>query len=123
MASRWRDRWDPLPAAAAVIAFVMIGLYAGLIARQGGEVAAWFVGGLTGAALGSVYGVARAAPLRRLALTVSGVVMVLFGLLGILSIGCPILAAGVLALVAAARSARTSRPSRASWRSRSPRTW
>ncbi|MFJ8577861.1 hypothetical protein [Micromonospora sp. NPDC093277] len=108
MASGRRDGWDPLPAVAAAIAFVMLGLYVGLIAQQGGEIAAWFLAGLAAAALGSVYGVVRAAPLRRPALAVSGVVMALLGLLGILSIGCPILGAGVLALVAAARQPRST---------------
>ncbi|SBT43207.1 hypothetical protein [Micromonospora narathiwatensis] len=117
MASGRRDAWDPLPAVAAVIALVMIGLYVDLIARQGGQVAAWFLAGLAVAALGSVYGVARAAPQRRLVLAVSGGVMALLGLLGILSIGCPILGAGVLALVAAARQPDP----RATWRSRQRR--
>jgi hypothetical protein len=40
-----------------------------------------------------------------LALAVSGVALAVLGLLSILSIGLPILGAGVLALVAAARAA------------------
>ena len=66
--------------------------------------AAWFVAGLAAAAFLSVYGVARAAPRRALALLASGVVMTVLGFLAILSIGLPILGAGVLALVAAART-------------------
>lgn len=103
MTSGWRNGWDLLAAIAAAIALIMIGLYIGLISQEGGDVAVWFLAGLAAAALLSIYGVARAAPLRKLALAVSGVVMVVLGLLGILSIGFPILGAGVLALVAAAR--------------------
>ncbi|TDC39689.1 hypothetical protein [Micromonospora sp. KC213] len=77
-----------------------------LIRQQGGQVAAWFLAGLAIEAFLSIYGVARAAPGRRSVLAVSGV-MVAFGLAGILSIGIPILGAGVLALVAATRAAGT----------------
>jgi len=47
----------------------------------------------------------RAAPRRGLALAVSGAAMTVLGLLSILSIGFPILVAGVLAIIAAARAA------------------
>ncbi|GAA0909219.1 hypothetical protein [Virgisporangium aurantiacum] len=104
MTSRWRTGWDLLAAIAAATAVIMIVLYVGLIRQQGGHAAAWFIGGLAAAALLSIYGVARAAPGRRSALAVSGVMMVVLGLLGILSIGFPILGAGVMALVAAARA-------------------
>jgi hypothetical protein len=105
MTSARRNSWDLLAAIAAVIALVMIGFYIGLISQEGGQVAAWFLGGLGAAALFSIYGVARAAPRRGLALAVSGVMMTMLGLLSILSIGFPILGAGVLALIAAARAA------------------
>jgi hypothetical protein len=105
MAAGWRSDWDFLAAIAAAIALIMIGLYIGLISQQGGPVAVWFLAGLAAAALLSIYGVVRAAPRRGLALAVSGVVMVVLGYLGILSIGFPILCAGVLALVAAGRAA------------------
>lgn len=95
--------WDLFAAIAAVIALVMLGIYLGLIAQQGGDVAAWFVAGLAAAALLAIYGVARTARWRRPALVVSGTVMAILGFLGILSIGFPILCAGALALVAAAR--------------------
>ncbi|HEX7744585.1 MAG TPA: hypothetical protein VF462_04910 [Micromonosporaceae bacterium] len=104
MTSGSRNDWDLLAAIAAVIALVMIGLYIGLISQEGDDVAAWFLGGLAAAALLATYGVARAAPQRGLALSASGVVLTVFGFLAILSIGLPILGAGVLALVAAARS-------------------
>jgi hypothetical protein len=102
--SEWRKSWDLLAAVVAVIALIMIGLYIGLIRGQGGQVAAWFLAGLAAAALLSIYGVARVAPRRGLALAVSGAVMTVLGFVSILSIGLPILVAGVLALVAAARA-------------------
>jgi hypothetical protein len=112
MTSGWRYGWDLLAVIAAAIALIMIGLYIGLIRQQGGQVAIWFLAGLAPAALLSIYGAARAAPRRGLALTVSGVMMAVLGLLGILSIGFPIAGAGVLALVAAARSNRRGAPTR-----------
>jgi hypothetical protein len=102
-----RSGWDLLAAIAAVIALVMIGLYLGLIKQQGGQVAVWFLVGLMVGALLSLYSVPRRAPQRKLALAVSGGLMVVLGLLGILSIGLPILVAGGLALLAAARATST----------------
>ena len=106
MTSGRRNGLDFLAAIAAVIALIMIGLYLGLIAQQGGKVAVWYLAGLALAALLAIYGVARAAPMRVPVLVVSGVMMVVLGFLGILSIGLPILVAGALALLAAARSPR-----------------
>ena len=97
--------WDLLAAIAAAITLGMIALYIALIVQQDGEVAAWFVAGLAVAAVLTTYGVARRAPRRTLALVVAGVLLAVLGLLGILSIGLPILAAGVLALLAARRTA------------------
>lgn len=96
--------WDVLAAIAAATALVMIGLYIGLIGEQGGRLAVWFVGGLAAAAILAIYGAARSAPRRALALAVSGGLMAILGLLGILSIGLPILVAGIVALVAAGRA-------------------
>lgn len=110
MASGWRNGWDLLAAIAAVIAVAMIALYAWLMSQQGDQAVAWFLVGITVAALLSIYGVPHAAPGRRVALAVSGVVMVALGLLGILSIGLPILGAGLLALLATARSKRHGTP-------------
>jgi hypothetical protein len=106
MAPARRNGWDLLAAIAAAIALIMIGLYIGLIGQQGGLVAAWFVAVLSAAAILSAYGAARGAPRRGLALAVAGAMMAVLGLLSILSIGFPIVAAGVLAIVAAARSQR-----------------
>lgn len=87
----------------------MIVVYIGLVREQGGQVAAFFLGGMVPAAVLSAYAVARAVPLRRSALVVSGVVMTALGLLGILTIGLPIVVAGVLALVDAAGSTKRVR--------------
>lgn len=111
MAFGSRTGWDLLAAIAAVIALVMLGVYVGVITAQGGHMAVWFLAGLAAAALLSIYGAARAAPRRGLALVVSGAALMVLGFLGILSIGFPILCAGVLALVAAIRSRQGARTS------------
>jgi hypothetical protein len=113
MNSGSRNKWDFVAALAAVIALVMIGIYIGLIVQQGGRVAVWFVAGLGAAAILSVYAVARMVPWRRWALAVSGGVMTVLGFVSLPSIGFPILCAGVLALVAAARS--SNHHARTSW--------
>lgn len=103
MNSGSRNGWDLVAVIAAVIALVMIGIYIGLIRQQGGQVAVWFVAALAAAAILAIYGVVRTVPWRRWALAASGVVMTVLGFVSILSIGFPILCAGVFALVAAAR--------------------
>jgi hypothetical protein len=105
----WRGRWDPLAAGAAGLALIMIGVLVRL-ANAGDQPAGWFVAALALAALLTAYGVARAAPRRGVALAVAGVVMVLLGLLGILSVGFPILVAGVLALIAAGVVSASAHP-------------
>lgn len=87
----------------------MIGVYIGLVRQQDGQVAALFLGGMAAAAVLAIYAVTRAAPLRRSALATSGAVMAVLGFLGILSIGLPILVAGVLALLDAAGSTKPVR--------------
>ena len=72
--------------------------------NQGGPAAAWFIGGVSAAGLLAAYGSARAAPRRALALTVAGTILTALGLVGIASVGLPILLAGVLALIAAVRT-------------------
>ncbi|WP_182898936.1 hypothetical protein [Microbispora sp. H10830] len=104
MASGLRRGWDPLAAVTALIVLIMMGLYVGFVAQQDGQVLAWLLGALALAALLAIYSAIRTALWRGLALTVSGVILTVVGILGILSIGLPILVAGVLALVGAARS-------------------
>src|SRR5262245_52512443 len=109
MTSRWRSGWDLLAALAALIVLFMMGVYVGVIRQQGGEIAVWFLAGLGVAVLLAIYGAVRTAPWRAVALAVSGAVMGALGLLGILSVGLPIIVAGVVALVAAGRAAAAPR--------------
>jgi hypothetical protein len=107
MSSQRPRNWDVLAVIAAVIAATMAGLYVGIIKQQEGDVAAWFVAGLAVAVVLALYGAVRSAPRRTPALAVSGGLMAVLGLLGILTIGLPILAAGALALAAAGRAGRS----------------
>lgn len=79
-------------------------VYLVIITQQDGQPAAWFVAGLTMAGLLCIYGTVRAAVGRRWVLGVAAVLLLGLGLLGILTIGLPILVAGVLAGVAATRA-------------------
>jgi len=94
-------------AAAAALAVLMNGVYLWLIDQQGNSPAIWFVAGLAVAALLAGYGALRAAPGRRPVLIASGVLLAGLGLLGILTIGLPIVLAGLLAIVAATRTGTT----------------
>lgn len=96
-------RVDATAAAAAALGLVMIAVYLWLLGNEGDPPVVWYLIALTAATLLAAYGAVRAAPRRRIALIVAGAVMVVLGLLGIFSIGSPILIAGVLALAAAAR--------------------
>jgi hypothetical protein len=106
MASGRKD-WDILAMIAAAITVIMIGVYIGLIRQEDGEVAVWFVAALAVAALLALYGAVRVAPGRVVVLFVSGALMAMLGLVGILSIGLPIIVAGVVALVAGLRATGT----------------
>jgi hypothetical protein len=96
--------WDRLALIASFLTVVMAVGYVVLIEQQGNQPAPWFIGGLIMSALLSAYGGAPSAPRRTTALTASGTTLVLLGILGIASIGVPIVGAGALALLAAARS-------------------
>ena len=87
-------------AVAAAIALLMNGVYLWLIHQQGNSPAIWFVAGLAVGALLAVYGALRTAR-RRPALIASGVLLLGLGLVAILTIGLPIVLAGLLAIVAA----------------------
>lgn len=88
----------------AIAALVMTVTHGVLVARQGDPPVIWFTAGMLAATVLAAYAVIRAAPLRLAAFAGSGVVLVAFGVLGILSVGLPILLAGLLALGAAAWS-------------------
>jgi uncharacterized membrane protein len=100
MASRARSAVDILPAIAAAIAIFMMGVYIALIRDQRGEPATWFIVSLAAATILALYGVVRAAPKRKVALLVSAVLFLLLGLAGIFSVGLPLVASGVLTIIA-----------------------
>jgi hypothetical protein len=98
-------RIDVPALAAAVVAVVMARLYVLLVHSQGNTPAAWVVTVLVAAGLGAAYGCYRRAPRRRVVLGVCTVLLGAVGLLGILSVGLPILLAAGLCLLAVARGA------------------
>lgn len=99
-----RARGDLIAATGCVLAAVMLAVYVAVVRQQDGEPAAWFVTALAVGVGASGYGAVLAAPHRRLALGLAAAVLMASGLLGILTIGLPILVAGILALVAATRT-------------------
>ena len=94
-------------AVTAAIALLMNGVYLWLIHQQGNSPAIWFVAGLAVAALLAGYGALRSARGRRPALIASGVLLLGLGLIAILTIGLPIVLAGLLAVIAAGRTGTT----------------
>src|SRR6266496_4204604 len=89
-------------AVTAAIALLMNGAYLWLIHQQGNSPAIWFVAALAVAALLAGYwALPAAARGRRPVLTASGLLLFGLGLAGILTIGLPIVLAGLLAIVAA----------------------
>lgn len=97
-------RWDLLAVAVAVVTVLVAVLYLVVMSGQDNDPALWFLGGLAVAFALGIYGAVRTAPGRGAALVAAGLVLLAFGLLGIFSIGLPLLGAGVVALVAAART-------------------
>ncbi|GAA3463252.1 hypothetical protein ACFFSW_01530 [Saccharothrix longispora] len=110
MAPAARTGWDGLALVAGLLGATAGGGYLWLIGRQGNDPVVWFPTALVVGVLLAVYGAATAAPARTAALAVSGTVLVVLGLVGIFSVGLPVLAAGVLVLTAGARSRRRVRP-------------
>jgi uncharacterized membrane protein YecN with MAPEG domain len=86
----------------------MMIVYVLVMRQQGDTPLIWVLGLLGCGALLSAYGASRTLPHRRAALLASGAMLSVLGLLAILSIGLPILVAGVLSVVAAS----TPRPHR-----------
>jgi hypothetical protein len=89
------------------LTLLTLGTYVALIVTQGGAPVAWFVGGLLLAALLAVHAW-RTTRRRTAALVVAGVLLCVLGYLALASIGLPLLAAGVIALLAAARARTTT---------------
>jgi len=105
-----RIRIDIIGVAASVLALAMCFVYLSVMRQQEGEPAAWAVATLIGGAAAAAYGAVRTAPYRRAALMLSGLALVALGVLAILTIGLPILLAGALCLVAAARQKPLAAP-------------
>jgi hypothetical protein len=101
--------WDVMATVAVGVTALVAAVYVALIAREDGHLAAWFLAGLAVAAALGIYGAGRSAPRRGIALLVCGATLLGLGLLAILSIGLPLLVAGILALVAAARAGPLTR--------------
>jgi hypothetical protein len=104
MTARQEVGWDRLAVSAVVIAVIMSVLYVWLLGQQGDGPAVWFLGGLVTSTLFMAYGASRAAPSRGTALAIAGTALTLLGIAGLASIGLPVVVAGVLALIAAARN-------------------
>ncbi|MGD8202429.1 hypothetical protein ACQE98_17445 [Ornithinimicrobium sp. W1679] len=102
-----RSGLDVAAVAATVLAVVMLVVYLVVMREQGDQPAMWAVVLLVlGAAAG--YGAVRSAPYRRAALLAAACGLTALGVLAILTIGLPILFAGVLCLVAAVRQQPTA---------------
>lgn len=99
-------RLDWRAVAGAVLATVMLGVYVTVMSHQGDRPLLWFTSGLAAGALLAVYGAFRASPRRRIALFAAAVLLGGLGFLGLLTIGFPIVVAGVLCLVAGTAPSR-----------------
>ena len=104
-----RTRWGVLPLVAAALALATAALYLGLILAEPDRPAAWFLGAVLLGAAAAVYGAHPASAHRRAALLLAGLDLAVMGVLALLSVGWPLVVAGLLCLVAAARS-RRARP-------------
>lgn len=104
MNARGDRAWDLVPTGVAAAAGAIAAGYVRLMDAQGDSPRFWFLGGLLSAAALAAYASVRSVPRRAEALAVSGAVLVSFGILGMFSIGLPILIAGVVAIVFAAKT-------------------
>jgi hypothetical protein len=92
-------RWGYLPMFAGAITVATTIGYVRLIRGQGDNPLWWVLAGLAGAAALAIYGSLPQASHRTGALTLAGIDLAAFGVLGIFSIGLPLLvAAGLLVL-------------------------
>jgi len=78
-------------------------VYVSIVDSQGNSPLPWVMGGLMLAAALSAYAGLPAAGLGPAALAVSGFLLIVLGVLGILSIGLPLLVAGIAATVSSRR--------------------
>lgn len=101
---------EPLAVTAAVLATGMAVYYPWLVSQQGDQPLPWVLALLLTGALLAVYGAIRQVPYRRAALLAAGAAFTVLGLLALLSIGLPIMAAGLLALASTVRSPQRRAP-------------
>ena len=101
--ARMRGTIEPFALAAAVVAAAMAVFYVWLIRQQGDQPLPWVLIVLLVGALLAAYGALWRVPYRRMALVPAVIALTVLGVLGILSIGLPILASGILALVSLLR--------------------
>ena len=94
------SRLDWRASVGAVLAVVMLCVYVAVVRDQGDQPLVWFTGGLAVGAGLAAYGAFRAAPGRRAALLVAAVLLGGLGVLGLLTIGFPIVVAGLCCLIA-----------------------
>ena len=96
-----RGRFDFAAFTAACVAVAMLAAYVAIMRGQGDQPLVWFSAALVAGTALATYGVYRPAPHRRTVLLVAAVVLCLSGLIALLTIGAPIVFAGVLCLLAA----------------------
>jgi hypothetical protein len=101
-----RGAIEPLALTAAIVAAGMAVVYVWLIGQQGNQPLPWVLIVLVAGALLAAYGALWRVPYRRAALVPAVITLTVLGVLGILSIGLAILAAGILALVSLLRPGR-----------------
>ena len=106
MDARMRGAIEPFALTAAIVAAGMAVFYVWLMGQQGHQPLPWVLIGLLAGALLAAYGALWRVPYRRTALVSAVIALTVLGVLGILSIGLPILAAGILALVSLLRPGR-----------------
>jgi hypothetical protein len=105
MRARTGGTIEPLALIAAILAVGMTVVYVWLIHQQGSQPVLWVLIALLAGALLAAYGALWRVRYRRTALLVATATLTVLGVLGILSIGLPILASGVLALASVLRPA------------------
>jgi len=101
-----RGTVEPLALTAAIVAAAMAVFYVWLIRQQGNQPLPWVLIVLLACAVLAAYGAFWRVPSRRAALVPAVIALTVLGVLGILSIGLPILVSGILALVSLLRPER-----------------
>ncbi len=96
--------WGYIPAGVAAAAVAVALGYVRMMDAQGDTPREWFLGGLVIAAALAAYAAVRSLPRRVEAIAVSGMILFPLGILGLFSIGMPMLLAGIFALAFAAKT-------------------